>query len=283
MSIELSLSNLSCGWQSAEVVEDTSPTDHDFSGHFGLLPIMGKTGFGKTTLLNVLSGYMPPLQGHLTWTVDGQEFSWGHNKPLKTAMKRVLPFGVARQGSDLPRVFKIGETIEGLLHFRGFERGAARIKMKKSIEAFSIDGEQADDLAEKYPHEVSGGQRQRMALACAIAHNPRVLFADEPTGSLDAETRTEVLNAIYSWLNSSNAEKDRAFVFATHSPVDISSLVRPKYLSDKPPKLDYCVVERRRSVSLGFEVKDDGPRVFGIYAFEELESKPPLSLREELV
>jgi ABC-type lipoprotein export system ATPase subunit len=83
-----------------------------------------------------------------------------------------------------------------------------------SIERMLIEGETVGHFYNKYPTQLSGGMRQRMALAAAIVHDPQVLFADEPTASLDDATGLEVLKVVRRWLDDSVGK--RAFVFVTH-------------------------------------------------------------------
>jgi energy-coupling factor transporter ATP-binding protein EcfA2 len=77
-----------------------------------------------------------------------------------------------------------------------------------------IEGETIEDFRNRFPAQLSGGMRQRMALAAAIVHDPHVLFADEPTASLDDASGLEVLKVVRRWLDDRPGE--RAFVFVTH-------------------------------------------------------------------
>jgi energy-coupling factor transporter ATP-binding protein EcfA2 len=87
-------------------------------------------------------------------------------------------------------------------------------RIDKAVRDMLIEKETPDQFLGKYPTQLSGGQRQRMALATAIAHDPAVLFADEPTASLDDKSSREVLDRIRGWLD--HGDGSRAFVFATH-------------------------------------------------------------------
>lgn len=216
MTIALRVSGIECGWANGAPEVKEPDQEIDISDNFRMLPIHGRTGYGKTTLLNVLSGYMAPLCGTIDWHIAGENYTWNEFEPLSAGDRRRLPFGIARQGSDLPRAFKIRQTIEGLLSYRGYTAKDASARMEEAVSSFLIESESLCDIVDKYPHEISGGQRQRAAMACAIAHEPSVLFADEPTGSLDVDTSQDVLDAVHTWLYPENGDAERAFVFVTH-------------------------------------------------------------------
>ena len=75
-------------------------------------------------------------------------------------------------------------------------------------------------LFERFPAQLSGGQRQRVALVQAMIHNPYVLFADEPTGSLDRETRKQVMNVLYAWVDEPQQRGKRLLLWVTHHEND---------------------------------------------------------------
>jgi ABC-type sulfate/molybdate transport systems ATPase subunit len=104
------------------------------------------------------------------------------------------------------------------LRLKKVRRKEARLLARNRLEEFLSGTRLPDDLERKYPHELSGGQRQRAALAKAVIGNPTVLFADEPTGSLDPATRTGIVERISTWCQES---RHRRAVWVTHNVDDI--------------------------------------------------------------
>jgi ABC-type dipeptide/oligopeptide/nickel transport system ATPase component len=91
-----------------------------------------------------------------------------------------------------------------------------RARIRAAVTAMLIEGESVDRLLHVYPGHLSGGQRQRMGLAAATVHDPAVLFADEPTASLDDETGVQILTRVRQWLDDAPTPGERSFVFVTH-------------------------------------------------------------------
>ncbi|GAB7051755.1 ABC transporter ATP-binding protein [Catenuloplanes indicus] len=178
-----------------------------------LVAIVGASGSGKSTMLNVLSGLDVPTAGiarvagydlltmsprkRLTYRRHTVGFIW------QQTARNLLPYLTARENVELPQQ----------LARRG--RGAA----KRAQELLGMLG--VGELANRRPGEMSGGQQQRVAVAVAVANNPEVLFADEPTGELDEATAAEVFGA----LRTINAELGVTVVIVTHDH-SVSSQVR---------------------------------------------------------
>lgn len=152
--------------------------------------ILGRSGSGKTTLLNVL-GLIEPLTSG-TLTVAGQEI---HNLRGATVSRlRGNTFGFVYQRFCLMDHLTAVENVEAPLLHLG--RGRRRWRRSRAVEALERVG-LADRLHHR-PAQLSGGEQQRVAIARAIVHEPKVILADEPTGSLDQETGTRVMNIIAS-------------------------------------------------------------------------------------
>lgn len=216
MTITVALDSLECGWGGkTEIKVHTAIT---LTQNANMLPVHGQTGFGKSTLLNVMSAFMPPLHGRVTWELGDARYSWSSACPLSMQDRLRLPFGIARQSNDLPATFRLHETLRGLLRHRGKSEGKLSGMIERAIEAFIVPDSQetVDNMAAKFPHEMSGGQRQRMALACSISHDPQILFLDEPTASLDDDMRDHVLLALGVWLAAAPHDEPRAIVFVSH-------------------------------------------------------------------
>lgn len=264
MSLVLILDNVAAGWD-RKVCVDAVDMRLDFAALNGCLPVIGRTGRGKSTLSHVMSGMLPPLSGRVIWSFasqndatgdqpTGDSAAWSAQDMSQANTVRDRRFGVLLQSSAIPEFMTIAESIRHILRLRGLRDGAdfTQDSIGATIARMCIKGEDPETLAQAYPNELSGGQRQRMALATAIAHDPTVLFADEPTGSLDDMTRHELLGVIRSWLD--DAPGARGFVFITHQLDEPEILEAPMTLSivrdSQRDKDAPCLVQQVRKTSL---------------------------------
>ena len=216
MTLGVRCEGLTAGWP-GKVLVDGFNMDEAFVGFNHTLPIIGRTGRGKSTLLYALSGMAEPLRGRISWRFpsDPAPTTWSADgRSFKAAESlRRHRFGFLLQDASMIPCFTVKENLGHLLRLRGVtDRIGDRIH--KAVSDMLIDGESPKDFLDIYPTRLSGGMRQRMALAAAIAHDPAVLFADEPTASLDDQSGLEVLRVIRHWLDE--REGERAFIFVTH-------------------------------------------------------------------
>lgn len=165
--------------------------------------IMGPTGCGKTTLLNVMSGLDLPDEG--TVFLDGERIERASEERLSNIRRRKTGF-----------VFQEFNLIENLTGIENVEAvlwpGVLR---NKEIEDRAIAALRKVDLLDRkdnLPKEMSGGEKQRCAIARAIVHKPRVVFADEPTGNLDKSAATRVMEL----LKNLNKEMGTTMCVVTH-------------------------------------------------------------------
>ena len=149
-----------------------------------LVAIRGASGSGKTTLLRVLAGIQVPDSGRVTY--DDQELT-SLSDDARSRL-RMADFGFIFQFADLVPELTLRENIELPLEFLGFGRQARTTRVDSLIETVGLQ-----ECCDQLPHTVSGGERQRAAVARALVHRPRVVFADEPTGALDTRSRDSVL------------------------------------------------------------------------------------------
>jgi putative ABC transport system ATP-binding protein len=181
------------------------------------LPIIGRTGHGKSTLLYALAGMSQPMFGSVVWTLPDQqdEISWTPQLSSFGSINelRRKKFGFLLQDATMIPCFTVAENLRHILNLRDV-RDDLEDRIVGAIEKMLIEGETVADFYDQYPARLSGGMRQRMALAAAIAHDPQVLFADEPTASLDDESGMEVLRVVRRWLDEKAGQ--RAFIFVTH-------------------------------------------------------------------
>jgi putative ABC transport system ATP-binding protein len=164
------------------------------------LALLGPSGSGKSTLLGLLAGLDDPSAGRVV--LDGQEL--GRLGEDERARLRREKIGFVFQSFHLIPTLTARENVEVPLELRG-ERGRDRAQALLARVGLAERGHH-------YPAQLSGGEQQRVALARAFVHGPRVLFADEPTGNLDAENGAMVI-ALMAGLNR---ELGTTLVLVTH-------------------------------------------------------------------
>ncbi|HEY8283397.1 MAG TPA: ABC transporter ATP-binding protein [Chloroflexota bacterium] len=174
-------------------------------GRGEVVAIMGPSGCGKTTLLNCLSGLDTVTAG--TITIDGQDIR-GLSDGELTAF-RARSMGFVFQTYNLLPVLTGLENVELPLLLGGVAPKEARRRALAGIEQVGLS-----DWARHRPAEMSGGQRQRFAIARALAARPAIVWADEPTGALDSATGQEIIDLMLGL----NREHGLSFVWVTHAP-----------------------------------------------------------------
>jgi ABC-type lipoprotein export system ATPase subunit/transcriptional regulator with XRE-family HTH domain len=170
-----------------------------------LVAVMGPSGCGKTTLLNVLSGLDEIDQGEIF--VAGEPLH-AMNDARRTGY-RARHMGFVFQGFNLMPVLSAVENVELPLLVSGAGVAASR---KRALEV--LEQVRLADRAHHRPNQLSGGQQQRVAMARALAGEPAIVWADEPTGNLDSDTSREVLDLLLRL----NRENGQTFVVVTHDP-----------------------------------------------------------------
>ncbi|MBU5227994.1 ABC transporter ATP-binding protein [Clostridium senegalense] len=183
------------------------------------LGIMGPSGSGKSTLLNVISTIDSPTSG--TILLRGKSFLNLNEDELSMFRRKQL--GFIFQDYNLLDTLTIKENIILPLSLSKVDVASMEEKLKKISSILNIE-----DILEKYPYEVSGGQKQRAAAARAIITEPEIIFADEPTGALDSKSSTELLNNL-SLLNRNNKA---TIVMVTHDAFAASYCDRIIFIKD---------------------------------------------------
>ena len=169
-----------------------------------MVAIMGPSGCGKTTMLNCLSGLDEIDSGRVL--IDGVVL---HDLPDdERSDYRARRMGFVFQLYNLLPVLSAAENVELPLLVSGVSPGESR---KRSLELLDIVG--LSDRAQHLPGELSGGQRQRVTIARALVNQPYIVWADEPTGDLDSETASEIMDLMCRL----NVENGQSFVLVTHS------------------------------------------------------------------
>ena len=183
------------------------------------ISIMGPSGSGKTTLLNVLSSIDYMTKGSIT--INGKQLEKLSNKQLSDIRKKDI--GFIFQEYNLLHTLTVKENIMLPLSVLKLNKEEMNKRYRQITEALNIY-----DISDKYPSEISGGQRQRTSAARAFITYPKIIFADEPTGALDSKntrdllTRFEKINKIY----------DVTIIMVTHDPLAASFSNRVVMLKD---------------------------------------------------
>lgn len=199
--------------------EITALRDVHFSVEKGeFVAIMGESGSGKTTLLNILASLDTPTVGKVL--VGGKDYST--LKDDERAIFRRTNLGFIFQDFNLLDNFTIEDNIRLPLVLAGENHKTMDQKVVPMARSLGID-----QLLKKYPYEVSGGQKQRTAVARALITRPSILLADEPTGALDSRSATNLLQQLCE-INRSG----QTILMVTHSNVAASYASRVMFIKD---------------------------------------------------
>ena len=174
------------------------------------LAILGPSGSGKTTLLGLLAGLDRPSAGSVY--LDGQEL--GLLSEDERARLRGEKIGFVFQAFQLIPTLTAQENVQVPLELRGDPRAAPRAR--ELLQRVGLDGR-----GHHYPAQLSGGEQQRVALARGFSSRPRVLFADEPTGNLDAATGATIIDLMVEL----NRDLGTTLVLVTHD-LDLAARAR---------------------------------------------------------
>ena len=212
------------------------------------LAVVGPSGCGKTTLLNILAGLVRPTAG--TIRVDGHEVKGpGPDRGVVFQELAILPWRTVARN--------IGHGLE----IQGVERRERERRVRQFIELVGLEG-----FDHRYPHELSGGMKQRVALARTLAANPVVMLMDEPFTAVDAQTRI----TLQEELNRIAIATRKTILFITHNVEEAA------FLGDR------CCVLTRRPGRLKRVVKIPIPRERRVW--ESLGTDPEFTaLREEVL
>ncbi len=180
--------------------------------------IMGESGAGKTTLLNILAALDRPTAGEVL--LDGHDITQISEKALSAFRRDHL--GFVFQDFNLLDTFSLRDNIYLPLVLAGKPYREMEARLEPIAQRLGIT-----DLLEKYPYEVSGGQKQRAAIARALITSPRLILADEPTGALDSHA-TDSLLRLFGTINAGG----QTLLMVTHSVKAASHAGRVLFLRD---------------------------------------------------
>ena len=193
--------------------------DVNFSVEQGeYVAIMGESGSGKTTLLNILAALDKPTGGKVY--LKGRDL--GALKEKEIAAFRRQNLGFVFQGFHLLDTFSLKDNIFLPLVLSGRKYPEMEKRLVPIAQRLGIQG-----ILEKYPYEVSGGQKQRAAIARALITRPQLILADEPTGALDSRAAEELLR-LFAAIN----QDGQTILMVTHSVKAASSARRVLFIKD---------------------------------------------------
>lgn len=164
--------------------------------------IMGRSGSGKSTLLNLIGGMDRPDRGNIF--VSGDDITSFTEEKLTLYRRHKIGF-IFQFFNLLPHI-TVSENISMPLLLNGVEDAQ---KVAEFIDLVGLAGKET-----LYPYQLSGGEQQRVAIARALVHNPDIVLADEPTGSLDSETGATIMGLIRNLVE----KKSKTIILVTHEP-----------------------------------------------------------------
>ena len=181
--------------------------------------LMGPSGSGKSTLLNLIGGLDEPTAG----SVEIEGANLAAMTPAARSDLRRDRLGFIFQAYNLIPVLTAAENTEFVLQLQGQSPAERRARAVEMLAAVGLEG-----MEGRRPHEMSGGQQQRVAVARAIASDPALVLADEPTANLDSTTSDELI----ATMKRLNQDLGVTFVFATHDPKVMEAAQRVVRLVD---------------------------------------------------
>lgn len=180
--------------------------------------IMGESGSGKTTLLNILASLDKPTSGEIL--LDGKNIVQIKDSGLSAFRRNHL--GFVFQDFNLLDTFSLQDNIFLPLVLSGKSYKEMKNRLQPIAQVLGIQ-----ELLQKYPYEVSGGQKQRAAVARALITHPKLILADEPTGALDSKAASQLLK-LFSEINQAG----QTILMVTHSIVAASHAGRVLFIKD---------------------------------------------------
>ena len=180
--------------------------------------IMGESGSGKTTLLNILAALDKPTSGDVI--LDGKSLGSLRDREISSFRRDNL--GFVFQDFNLLDTFSLEDNIYLPLVLAGSSYSEMNGRLRNLAASLGIS-----NILKKYPYEVSGGQKQRAAVARAVITEPKIILADEPTGALDSRSTDELLS-LFSALNQSG----QTILMVTHSARAASHAKRVLFIRD---------------------------------------------------
>lgn len=247
MSKVLELKNLSYVYGTGTPFEKTAVNNVSLlieKGEF--IGIMGHTGSGKSTLVQMLNGLMKPTSGQVL--LDGEDI-WANPKDIRKIRFKV---GMVFQ---YPEYQLFEETVAKDIAFGPTNMGKSGAELEKAVNDAARFTGLKDELLEKSPFDLSGGEKRRAAIAGVIAMNPEVLVLDEPTAGLDPMGRDVLLSQIVQY----HKERKNTVILVSHSMEDIARVADKIIVMNKS---NLVMFDKTKEVfSKGRELEEIGLRV----------------------
>ena len=213
MSI-LALNNICFSYGKTPVLKDIS-----YEFEMGkMYCIIGRSGAGKTTLLSLLSGLATPDSGEISYNGD-------NIAKIDKYTFRSKYIGVVFQSFNLLTKYTALENVVLSMDVAGYKCESKKKRALELLESVGLD----EDEANRRVLKLSGGQQQRVAIARALSYDPDIILADEPTGNLDRETQSEIME-IFRDLT----EKGKCVILVSHSP-EVAKMCDEVYELSKTP------------------------------------------------
>lgn len=247
MSKVLELKNLSYVYGTGTPFEKTAVNNLSLSiEKGGFIGIMGHTGSGKSTLVQMLNGLMKPTSGQVL--LDGEDI-WANPKDIRKIRFKV---GMVFQ---YPEYQLFEETVAKDIAFGPTNMGKSGAELEKAVNDAARFTGLKDELLEKSPFDLSGGEKRRAAIAGVIAMNPEVLVLDEPTAGLDPMGRDVLLSQIVQY----HKERKNTVILVSHSMEDIARVADKIIVMNKS---NLVMFDKTKEVfSKGRELEKIGLRV----------------------
>lgn len=186
-----------------------------------MVAIIGKSGSGKSTLLNMIGGLEVPTAGRLF--INGKDMASYKEKEMVEYRKSTVGFVWQKSSRNLFFYMTVIENVMAPMYFTKGKKEDRRSRAMKLLEKVGMEAH-----ADKYPDQLSGGEQQRVAIAVALANNPKILLADEPTGAVDSRTS----DMIFELFKKLNEELGLTILIVTHDIALASKVQRVLMISD---------------------------------------------------
>ncbi|MBR4169828.1 MAG: ABC transporter ATP-binding protein [Lachnospiraceae bacterium] len=235
-----------------------------------LVAIIGKSGSGKSTLLNMIGGLERPTAGRIY--VDGKDLFAMTEAQLVSYRQNTVGFVWQNSAQNLFPYLNALQNVEAPLYFKKMSEKARREKAMELLKRTGIDHK-----AMSYPTQLSGGEQQRVAIAVALAMDPKILLADEPTGAVDSKT-SDMIQDLFRKLNEelgltiiivthdiSLANKVSRVIMVSDGKISTEKIMKEDYrkkldelstenLKEMDSHEEYSVLDKARRVQLSEEV-----------------------------